>query len=123
MTGSVRNLQACLSIPLQQPDGKTTAVEFVVDTGFEGALSLPEETVAAMGLIFELELDSILADGSAVATRVYSATIRWEGRPVEVAILALGERPLLGTALLEGCDLQIGFYDGGIVTILRVPKK
>jgi clan AA aspartic protease len=117
MTGFVQNLQACVSVALNLPDGTSVSVEFVIDTGFEGALSLPAETVAALKLPFELELDSILADGSTVATPVHSATIVWQDRTIEVAVLALGERPLLGTALLEGCRLDVDFFDGGSVAI------
>jgi hypothetical protein len=34
-----------------------------------------------------------------------------------VPVLATGEKPLLGTALLKGFDLSIHFIEGGLVSI------
>ena len=117
MTGAVQNLQACLVVILYLPQGQQVALEFVVDTGFEGALALPLETITQLGLPFELELDSVLADGNAVSTPVHSATILWQNRQLEVAILGLGERPLLGTALLASYRLIVDFLEGGQVVV------
>ncbi len=120
MTGAVQNLQACLTVSLILPDGRQVGLEFVVDTGFEGALALPLETIAQLNLPFELELDSVLADGNAVPTPVHSATILWQNKRVDVAILGLGERPLLGTALLASYRLTVDFLESGPVTILPI---
>ncbi|MBB6051086.1 clan AA aspartic protease [Armatimonas rosea] len=95
-------------------------MEFVVDTGFEGALALPLETIAQLKLPFELELDSVLADGNAVPTPVHSATILWQNKQIDVAILGLGERPLLGTALLADYRLTVDFFESGQVTVLPI---
>jgi hypothetical protein len=35
----------------------------------------------------------------------------------DVAVLAMGRRPLIGTALLEDYHLSIDFYDGGTVIV------
>jgi clan AA aspartic protease len=120
MTGAVQNLQACLTVPLILPDGRQVGLEFVVDTGFEGALALPLETIAQLKLPFELELDSVLADGNAVPTPVHSATILWQNKRIDVAILGLGERPLLGTALLASYRLTVDFLESGQVTVLPI---
>ena len=40
-----------------------------------------------------------------------------DGRELDVDILSTGERPLLGTMLLDGHDLTIQFAEGGAVTI------
>jgi hypothetical protein len=40
---------------------------------------------------------------------------------MDVAVLAIGRRPLLGTALLSGKHLGIDFEDSGIVTIDDIP--
>lgn len=120
MTGAVQNLQACLTVRLSLPDGRQVGLKFVVDTGFEGALALPLETIAQLNLPFELELDSVLADGNAVPTPVHSATILWQNKRINVAILGLGERPLLGTALLAGYRLTVDFLESGQVTVLPI---
>jgi clan AA aspartic protease len=120
MRGAVQNLQACLTVRLILPSGHQVGLEFVVDTGFEGALALPLETIAQLKLPFELELDSVLADGNAVPTPVHSATILWQNKQIDVAILGLGERPLLGTALLADYRLTVDFLESGQVTVLPI---
>lgn len=100
-----------------QTAGGVIGIEFVVDTGFEGALTLPEDAARAMGLSYAHQLSAILADGSHSDVQVYRATIESSGRIVRVAVLAMGGRPLLGSALLEGHDLFIRYEDGGSVSI------
>ena len=42
--------QAEIGVTLRQPNRPDMEIEFVVDTGFEGALTLPPSAVAALGL-------------------------------------------------------------------------
>jgi clan AA aspartic protease len=100
-----------------QPDVK---IEFVVDTGFEGFLTLPPPAVAALGLPYLHDLSAKLADDNSIRVDVRSATIVWDGEEYEVTVLALGQRPLLGTSLLDGNEACIQFTDGGLVTIDRL---
>lgn len=58
-----------------------------------------------------------MADNSEVILPVHEAIILWNGEEREVRVLATGRRPLLGTALLEECELVIQFTEGGLVTI------
>jgi clan AA aspartic protease len=117
MTGTVHNLRACLAIPLHLINGRQVQLEFVIDTGFEGALALPIELIERLELPFELELDSIMADGNAVPTPVHSTTILWQNQLLDVAVLGLGELPLVGTSLLAKFRLTVDFEELGTVTI------
>jgi predicted aspartyl protease len=54
-------------------------------------------------------------------TDVHRATIDWDGAVLDVAVLALGDRPLLGTALLDGYHLSVDFVAGGDVRIQSFP--
>jgi clan AA aspartic protease len=92
-------------------------VEFVVDTGFEGALTLPRQVIADLQLSFLTDLKAHLADGSQIQTDVYLARVEWAGEEKEIAVLELEGQPLLGTALLQGCDIAIHFDEGGLVSI------
>jgi clan AA aspartic protease len=98
------------------PGKPDIAIDFVVDTGYTGSISLPEAAVAALGLQFEYDLPANLADDSEVLVPVYSATILWHGVERAVRVLALGRRPLLGTAVLDGSELVIQFAERGLVT-------
>jgi clan AA aspartic protease len=93
MTGIVQDLQACVTITFLLPSNNQVTLEFIVDTGFAGALTLSPNTIHRLGLPFELELDSILADGSSVLSPVYRGKIIWQENELEIAVLALGDRP------------------------------
>ena len=115
--GQVADFQARINVTFQLRGQACVQIECVVDTGFEGALTLPAAAVAAMDLPYVTELIANLADNTSVRTDVHAATIEWAGAEGEVAVLALGHRPLLGTALLEGFHLGVDFAEGGAVTI------
>ena len=59
---------------------------------FAGALTLSPDAVAALGLPFFQEIDANLANDADVKTAVHIATIVWDGREMEVAVLAMGRR-------------------------------
>ncbi|WP_395143418.1 clan AA aspartic protease [Armatimonas sp.] len=117
MQGTVTKYQARLTVPFLLVGKPNLGIEFVVDTGFAGELTLPASAVAALGLPFLTELTANLADDSGVPVKVHIATILWHGQECEVAVLAMGKRPLLGTALLAECDLTVEFTDSGSVVI------
>jgi len=52
----VKGLQAHVGVTLRLPNQSGLEIEFVVDTGFEGALTLPPTAVAALGLPFFQEM-------------------------------------------------------------------
>jgi predicted aspartyl protease len=79
MIGVVKDLQANVAVTFLLPQGRSETIQFVIDTGFAGALALSPEMIEVINLPFELELDSILADGTAVPTPVYLGKIIWQG--------------------------------------------
>jgi predicted aspartyl protease len=48
---------------------------------------------------------------------VYVATIVWNGEEREEEVLATGRRPLVGTLLLNGSELNVQFVEGGLLSI------
>ena len=117
MRGVVIGLEVRIKVVFRRPGQPDLAVEFVVDTGFAGALTLPAAAVAAMGLPFYQIMFANLADDSHVQANIHQATIVWDGREIDVAVLAMGQRPLLGTALLDGYNLNADFEDNGAVSV------
>ena len=65
-----------------------------------------------------LKIKANLANDEDVNTKVYLATIVWVGDEIEIAVLSMGLRPLLGTALLQNQRLVADFWEDGNVTIL-----
>ena len=84
-------------------------------------MALPPPAVAALGLALHQRIISKLADASRKMTDVYRATIDWDGAPPDVAVLAIGDRPLLGTALLDGYTLTIDSVASGTLRIQPFP--
>lgn len=117
MTGRVEAHHALVSIIFRLPGRPDVTIEFVVDTGFVGFLTLPPAAVAALGLSYLQDTAANLADDSEVYLPVYRATILWQGVEQDVRVLATGRRPLLGMALLNGQELIVQCTDGGLVTV------
>ncbi|MEH2002602.1 MAG: clan AA aspartic protease [Nostoc sp.] len=115
--GIVVGLQARISVILRSIGGSEIELECVVDTGFEGFLTLPPTVVADLGLSYLSSIRANLADNSHVLTNVHQVTIIWNSVEREIPVLAMGRRPLIGTALLEDYHLSIDFCEGGTVLV------
>ena len=117
MRGTTRHWQGILPITFRLPGQPNLTLEFVVDTGFTEFLTLPIAAVAALRLPYSHEHPAVLADGSAVKTDIYAATIIWNGTERQVSVLATGRRPLLGTALLDDQELRVRFHEEDLVSV------
>ncbi len=115
--GTVVGLQARMGLIVRLAERSDVEIECVIDTGFEGFLTLPPSVVADLGLSYLININANLANNSNVETAVYLATIVWNGVERNIAVLAMGRRPLIGTALLEDYHLSIDFYEGGTVIV------
>jgi clan AA aspartic protease len=111
--GTVTNLQGRVEVVLRLGDGSEHAIECVVDTGFQGELALPPATVASLGLLPGGRWWAKLADDSHASVPIFSAFILWDDHEVEVSVMAMGSRPLLGTELLQGFNLSADFEEDG----------
>ena len=113
--GNVQNRRATIRVPLRitnHPD-----IEFVLDTGFAGFLTLPQAAVDALGLPYRQSIPTRLANGSREMMDTFAATIIWQNVIVEAEVLATGTTPLLGTALLDGSTVCITFTEGGTISL------
>ena len=104
----------------QQPD---FSLNFVIDTGFNGYLTLPIQAVNAMNLPLSANTPATLADGSQVLLSIHLATILWDNIERVVPILASGNKPLLGTAMMQKYHLEIDFEDNGLVSLETIPTE
>ena len=117
MTGRVSSLHALLPVTFQLDSGTQISIEFVIDTGFTGDLTLPLSAVQHLGLPFFESIYANLATDDEVYLPVHTATILWNGNAIEARVLGTGKRPLLGTGLLQGYQLLAQFAEAGLVTI------
>ena len=117
MVGYVQYNHAFVQVNFLRQNGSPVPVECVVDTGFTSHLTLPLSDVAVLALPFQRYIEVYLADNSATLVAVHNAVILWHGDPMELEVIATGERPLLGLALLKDNDLHVNFTENGVVTI------
>lgn len=96
-------------------------VTCVVDTGYDGALTLPAEVASSLGLPSMGSGRSMLGDGSWTNHRSYEAFVRLNGASRRVIVDEAETMPMLGMRLLEGHELRIDVVTGGRVSISRLP--
>ena len=108
MTGTITNLRPHLELFVKGIGGQGK-VSFVVDTGYNGTLTLPPEVCVALQLKPENIIRSQLADGTRIKLQSYILLVEWDGEERKVEILATGEEPLLGVTMLEGYKLCLDF--------------
>jgi clan AA aspartic protease len=122
INGIIKNGRATVNVIFRLPNKPDFTIEFVIDTGFTGDLSLPSAAVTLINLPFLYELPANLANNSWVDIPVHEALIIWNGEERIVNVLATGKRPLLGTGLLDGYELSIQFIESGLVTIQELQR-
>jgi clan AA aspartic protease len=119
MIYGVVNLRCEATLPLVVGNAKKQqqVVDTVIDTGFNGFLSLPSTIIATLDLPWSAADLVTLGDGSQTLFDIYTATVIWDGQYREIDIAASETEPLLGMALLYGYRLQVDNVEGGIVKI------
>jgi clan AA aspartic protease len=121
ITGKVRNREAIIDIEVSTPARSPQQIEAVIDTGYNGHLTLPDHLVASLQLPFAGHRRGTLADGSVVLLDVFMATVIWHGQSKDILVSQAKGAPLVGMALLNGSRLTIDALDGGDVTIEELP--
>jgi clan AA aspartic protease len=113
--------EALIRLVVRGPSGQERHIDAVVDTGFDGWLSLPPEVIAQVGLPWRRRGRALLADGSESIFDMYEATVLWDQIPRRMVVDEASTAPLVGMALLSGYELNIQVRIGGQVTIKALP--
>jgi clan AA aspartic protease len=122
INGVVNNrMEATIQVSIHNVTGQPHDVEVVIDTAYNGFLTLPPALVSALGLVVKAQQRVLLADGSIQQVNFYEAVVLWDGQAVTVDVDEINAPPLLGTALLQGHELQVKFEVGGTVSIKAIP--
>ena len=114
----MRTGEARVVIPVEDGIGVFHDLEFVVDTGFDGYLTLPLSVIERLGLAPEGFGRAELADTQIRQFGLYDAVVSWNGQDRQVAVLqSETQPPLLGMALLWGSRIAIVAQEDGDVAI------
>lgn len=118
MTGQANaDIEPVVALRLRGPGGREGKVEAVVDTGFNGFLTLPPELVEDLTLRRVARGRAIVANGARQLFDICAVTVLWDGEPRYVEADSLRNEPLIGMALLKGHDLLVQVEVGGSVVI------
>jgi clan AA aspartic protease len=121
ITGAVNDdREAVVEIGLLGPRRRRKVVEVVIDTGFDGWLSLPPSTINFLRLPWRRRGRAILADGSETLFDIYEGMVEWDGREMRIPIDEAETAPLAGMSLLSGFELNVEVRPRGKVRIRRL---
>jgi clan AA aspartic protease len=106
-----------LSLVVGNSNGQREFTHTVIDTGFDGFLSLPSEVIVRLGLPWRTSNVATLGDGSKTLFDFYTGTVIWDGQYRTIDIAESETEPLVGLSMLRRYRLQVDNVVGGIVTI------
>ena len=99
-------------------NGTTHSVRFVMDTGFNGYLSVTPQMVRSLNLEIIDVQDGVLADGRRDVFETVDIVVNGLDETRKIRAQVLGE-PMLGTRMLNGCEIQGIWKSGSEITISK----
>jgi clan AA aspartic protease len=114
--------EAVISLTVHGPSRKRFRIQAVIDTGFDGFLSLPTELIERLALPWKRRGRAQLADGSDSIFDIHEATVVWDRRSRTIPVDAAETMPLVGMALMDGYALNIQIRRRGRVTLKKLAR-
>ncbi len=111
-----KNCEATILVVVRN-DAKLKSINAVIDTGFTGFLSLPNDIITELDLLWSYRDRGTLGDGSEVLFDIYDAVVIWDGKSQEIEVNSAETDPLIGMSMLRGYRLQVDTIEGGLVII------
>jgi clan AA aspartic protease len=95
-------------------------IDFMVDTGYTGELTLPPELMADLGLRRIGLARLFLGDGHVAITDDYEAAIDWYGESIVVTVSQAECEPLIGMSLMYGFELVMPILESATLKLERL---
>jgi clan AA aspartic protease len=121
--GSEPLLPLALLGAAENGSGRRENIEAVIDTGFDGELTLQEATIRRLGYPYSGSAGGTLADGSEVQFDYYEGRVLWHGFECPVAVIGAEGQPLIGMGLLGGSRLTLDAEPDGEVLVENLAKE
>lgn len=121
ITGIVNaDFEAIISLSIHDSEGKISRQEAIIDTGFNGWLSLPPDLIDRLNLKWKRRGRAVLGDGSECVFNVYEAVVIWDTEQLTIPIDEADSEPLVGMSLMEGYQLTVQVFEEGRVELRKV---
>lgn len=117
------NAQAVIRLNVYGPRHQEGQIDGVIDTGFDGSLTLPPRMIATLSLVWRRRGRALLGDGTESIFDIYEAALDWDRELRRIAVDEADATPLVGMALMSGYELRIQVVDGGSASLERLPQK
>lgn len=114
------NREAVIRLGVRDANGQAHERDAIVDTGFNGWLTLPPDFIVLLGLRWLRVGTAVLADGRQGLFDIYGAMVLWDGRPMAIPVDETESEPLIGMSLMYGYELNVQMLEGGAVTLKRI---
>lgn len=108
-----------VQLPIVRSNGTRRTVDAIVDTGFNGWLSLPAAVISSSGFRWLRLGRAILADGRETYFNVFDGRVDWDGAIVRVPVDESESDPLIGMMLMDGFELTLHAVRGGLLTLTK----
>ncbi|WP_404790533.1 hypothetical protein [Altericista sp. CCNU0014] len=121
ITGFVNvEFEPIIPLSIHRADGKVFTQDAIVDTGFNGWLSLPPDSIAELNLKWKRRGRAILGDGSECVFNVYEVVVVWDDTLLTIPVDEADAEPLVGMSLMEGYQLTMQVFEGGQVELRKI---
>ena len=111
--------EAVVALSIVGAAGKTVHFDVVIDTGFNGWLSLPPTMIRELELTWSQRGLAYLADGSRRIYDLSEAEIVWDHRRQLILVDECDSMPMVGMQLLAGHEVWMDVRAHGRVEIRR----
>ncbi|MBI4779758.1 MAG: clan AA aspartic protease [Oscillatoriophycideae cyanobacterium NC_groundwater_1537_Pr4_S-0.65um_50_18] len=120
ITGVVNaDFEPIIPLSIRRSNGAVFLQDAIVDTGFNGWLSLPPDLITELNLIWKRRGRAILGDGSECVFDVYEAVVVWDGALLTIPVDEADSDLLVGMSLMEGYQLTIQVAEDGYVELRK----
>lgn len=120
ITGIItEQFDAVIRLSILGSRGQKERCDAVIDTGFNGWLTLPPTMIRELGLRWRRRGLAYLADGSSRFYDIYAAEILWDRRRLSVDVDECNTTPLVGMRMLDDHEVRMLVQPDGRVEIRR----
>ena len=115
IAGEIQSLSARVPIVVAGPEGAAKSYDALLDTGFDGAVSISWRDAEDLGLRFFRDHVIVLADGTERGAAIFAGRVRFADEWREVPITVSGDDAVVGMQLIYGARLTLDvFLDGDV---------